>query len=547
MPAVNDAPRRTLREIARRYGRDVLRDPRRCRALLLDLCPEYKGEINLLEMALRADLAREVIASAAHYPRALLVARLVQRLRDAYYLPEEAARWAVIACVEAIDGGTAGAPEGGARVLRSGVAARVLVRRWLAPDDAWDEIGATPGEIAVPAELEVRVVSRVDDAELVRLAQDIAAFGEIQRLDLSYAAISGATLNALDAMTGLLHLDLSRTQADDEALAFVAHQAQLMELDVWGCDRITDAGLVHLEALQRLERLELGQCPGVTDAGLPALVALPRLSTLGVAGTRVGDGGLAAIRQMRTLKRLDLAHTSVIGPGLGSVAMLADLWSLSLFGCVHLRSDALAGLRPLRALSALNLGRCGLLSDQAMVYLRPLRALSELRLEGVAITDGGVLYLTDLHGLALLDLSWTRVADAGVARLGALRGLRTLMLAGTGLTDTGLASLTTLRGLADLDVSNTHVTDAGLRTLSALTTLESLDLEGTEVHDAGLVHLGELPQLRKLYLGRTPITDKGLELLQRVTHLAMIDLTMCGRVTSEGVKRLEEAGVTVSW
>lgn len=534
-----------LREIVQRYGRDVLRDPRRCRALLLDLCGEYRGEINLLEMALREDLAREVAESSPHYPRALLVARLAQRLRDAYYLPEEAARWAVIACVEALDDGAAGAPEG-SRVLRSGVAARVLVRRWLDPDDAWREIGATPGDVVVPADLEVSVVSRVDDAALPVLARDLAAFGEIQRLDLSYSAVSGATLNALDVVEGLLCLDLSRTHVADDALAFVADHAQLMELDLWGCDSVTDIGMSHLGAMPRLQRLELGQVGGITSSGLPALAVLPRLSALGVSGTRVDDSGLAALRPMRSLKRLDLAHTSIVGSGLPSLVECPELWSLSLFGCVGLRPETLAALRRLHALSALNLGRCGLLSDQAMVYLRPLRMLSELRLEGIPITDGGILYVTDLHGLAVLDLSWTRVADAGVARLGVLRGLRTLMLAGTGLTDTGTVSLASLRGLAELDISNTRVTDAGLRTLSALETLESLDLEATDVHDAGLVHLGEFPQLRKLYLGRTPVTDKGLELLQRVTHLDQIDLTMCRRVTADGVRRLEEAGVAVS-
>ena len=46
-------PRRKLREIAAHYGPDVLNDPRRCRALLSDLCGAYKGEINLLTMALQ--------------------------------------------------------------------------------------------------------------------------------------------------------------------------------------------------------------------------------------------------------------------------------------------------------------------------------------------------------------------------------------------------------------------------------------------------------------------------------------------------------------
>ena len=67
---MNDTARQVLRDIVRQYGRDVLFDARRCRALLLDLCSEHRAEINLLEMALREEVVRHYATSVPHVPRA---------------------------------------------------------------------------------------------------------------------------------------------------------------------------------------------------------------------------------------------------------------------------------------------------------------------------------------------------------------------------------------------------------------------------------------------------------------------------------------------
>jgi len=64
-----------LHDIARTYGAEVLNDPRRCRALLMDFCGEYRGEINLLDMALREGIPGELTAAGPIVPRGLLLAR----------------------------------------------------------------------------------------------------------------------------------------------------------------------------------------------------------------------------------------------------------------------------------------------------------------------------------------------------------------------------------------------------------------------------------------------------------------------------------------
>jgi internalin A len=539
---MNDVPRRMLREIVARYGRDVLRDARRCRALLMDFCGEHRAEINLLDMALREEVVRDYEIASARLPRALLVARLANRLQEAYLIPEDAARWAVTACVEALDGEV---PERSARVFVSEVPTRVLVRPWLGAADTWDEVGATPGRVVIPDDGEIRICSRPDDRALASLADDLRTFGPVQQLDLSYGTMVGESLEALRYLPGLLRLDLSRTPLTDAGLAALVDHATLLELNLWGCDAITDDGLAALAELTSLEQLELGRCARVTVEGLRHLQGLEHLRVLGLAGTGIDDEGLAALRDLRTLRTLDLSETQVMGEGLAHLAELPGLWSLNLSGCVRLRAAGLRALRRMTALSELNLGRCGLLTDQALVHVRPLRRLTSLSLEGLAVADTGVLYLIDLPALTSLDLAWTGVGDAGVARLGAMRSLRELVLAGSRVTDAGLAQLAALLGLTTLDLSNTAVSDAGLRVLSGVSTLEVLDLEGDHIHDAGLVHLGELPELRRLYLGRTAVTDRGMELLHRLTNIAWVDLTLCRQVTERGIRALEAAGIEV--
>src|SRR5215208_7258314 len=45
---MNDAPRRTLRELIAKHGPGLCSDARRCEGLLRDLCGEHRREINIL-------------------------------------------------------------------------------------------------------------------------------------------------------------------------------------------------------------------------------------------------------------------------------------------------------------------------------------------------------------------------------------------------------------------------------------------------------------------------------------------------------------------
>jgi predicted RNA-binding Zn-ribbon protein involved in translation (DUF1610 family) len=88
-------PRQRLTELVGRYGHDVADDPRRCEALLRDMCPQHKREIFVLVSAVKECVPRELLGSSSGIPKAVLVSRLTKRLHENLGVAENLARWAV--------------------------------------------------------------------------------------------------------------------------------------------------------------------------------------------------------------------------------------------------------------------------------------------------------------------------------------------------------------------------------------------------------------------------------------------------------------------
>ncbi len=85
--------RATLRQLILDHGRTLATDPRRCEAMLRDLCADQRREVNLLINALREQIGADLLTSAE--PVAMRLARLSRRLEDHLSLKPEAAVWAV--------------------------------------------------------------------------------------------------------------------------------------------------------------------------------------------------------------------------------------------------------------------------------------------------------------------------------------------------------------------------------------------------------------------------------------------------------------------
>src|ERR1035438_7644676 len=91
----SDLTRQKLCEIIARYGRSLCDDPRRCEALLRDLCGEQRREVTVLIGALKERVAADLLSSSTAVPTDMLLARLTKRLREDSALTQDAACWAV--------------------------------------------------------------------------------------------------------------------------------------------------------------------------------------------------------------------------------------------------------------------------------------------------------------------------------------------------------------------------------------------------------------------------------------------------------------------
>ena len=70
-----------------------------------------------------------------------------------------------------------------------------------------------------------------------------------------------------------MDLSLVRVLVDDDVLKQVAKLTQMTILNLRGCKRITNAGLVEVAKLTQLTSLNLRRCKKISDEGLAAFRA----------------------------------------------------------------------------------------------------------------------------------------------------------------------------------------------------------------------------------------------------------------------------------
>lgn len=99
----------------------------------------------------------------------------------------------------------------------------------------------------------------------------------LESLDLEGTQIHGEALTRLKGLSNLRKLVLGR-ESQDQDLEYLKGLPGLEEIDLRGCHRITDAGLVNLAELPNLRALWLPE--SITDAGLRHVSRLTRLQRL---------------------------------------------------------------------------------------------------------------------------------------------------------------------------------------------------------------------------------------------------------------------------
>ena len=83
-------------------------------------------------------------------------------------------------------------------------------------------------------------------------------------------------------------------------------------------EKISDAGLVHLKGLNKLQALNLS-FTNVTDAGLIHLRELTKLKSLYLVNYQFSDTGLVHLKKLANLSFLDLSETQVTDAGVAEL------------------------------------------------------------------------------------------------------------------------------------------------------------------------------------------------------------------------------------
>ncbi|HNP02360.1 MAG TPA: DUF1566 domain-containing protein, partial [Agitococcus sp.] len=90
-----DIPRQQLAYILTQFGRSICDDPKRCEALLKDLCPNHKREVNLLLAALREGVVTELLNASPLVPIESSINRLTLKMHNNLGTDKLLAQWAV--------------------------------------------------------------------------------------------------------------------------------------------------------------------------------------------------------------------------------------------------------------------------------------------------------------------------------------------------------------------------------------------------------------------------------------------------------------------
>jgi hypothetical protein len=143
---------------------------------------------------------------------------------------------------------------------------------------------------------------------------------------LKFHDIDNASLQGLEEIPALVHLDLFGTGVDD--VRSLAGCSALRELKL-ARSSVTDVGIIGLERIATLEVLNLADCRHLTS--VTSLRHCTALRELNLRGTRVTDGGIAGLECIVTLTKLSLVRTprSQACPPCGTVLRCATLTSLT--------------------------------------------------------------------------------------------------------------------------------------------------------------------------------------------------------------------------
>lgn len=126
---------------------------------------------------------------------------------------------------------------------------------------------------------------------------------------------------AIRKLKHLKRIDARCSSATDACLKGLSYLKNLEELNLWGINRFTEAGLIEIGKITSLKSLNVTgmyyeDANKVTNKGVAYLVGLKNLETLEIGYNKITDAGLKPLGQMKNLKRLDLKGNPVTSAGI---------------------------------------------------------------------------------------------------------------------------------------------------------------------------------------------------------------------------------------
>ncbi len=387
--------------------------------------------------------------------------------------------------------------------------------------------------------------------------------------------MSDRHLDMMSGMNHLIYLDLSGTNTGitDRGLKNLAKLPGLLTLELrlnashdapdFEPAEVSDAGLMVLEYLPRLNRLDLGTLFGVTNATIGRLRNHQRLRELDLSLTATGDEALQTVHANQLLFRIapgalmtdwGLAQLSEFG----QLAELNDSWqdhpnensevyeslwlerlflpALDLRHCPGITDAGLGHLAELDGLRSVQLPRpdtsrrfashiAGLdvdveasFSERGAARLCQMSNLRELHLSGEWISDEWIKTVAGMPKLFSLATHGGSVGDEGFAAL-ASSDLRKLVGGSENMTAKTIAALASARWLQFMDFGGVQLDDESMKPLSGFYRLRELWTAGTFTDEA-FQYIVEAPRLERLLnLGNARTGDLSTEYATRVKEL----------------------------
>lgn len=363
--------------------------------------------------------------------------------------------------------------------------------------------------------------------------------------------------------------------SDAELSQLGSSDSKVVELDLSGSKKITDAGILALSNLDKLNSLDL------SNAGLgnSCFQYLPkRLISLRIAkvrtdsaffneeGKNITDNGLSVIAsQCPDLEELCLdcscsLYGMVSGVGLEHLSKLERLTKLDLYN-TNFRNSGIRHLpKNLSYLSVMD--QRGLTDDDLSAIASQCPNLEELSLGCYKVTSVGLKHLSELGKLTKLKLENIKFDDSQMQYLP--KSLTSFGLDGSrGLTNNDLSAIVSrYPNLEELCLNHCDVTSGGFQQLSKLERLTKLKLGGSEFGNSN-IDFGDsniqclAKSLTSLSLdGPGGLTNNGLSaIVSRCPDLRTLHLSSNSNITNTGLEhlsglkeltRLELAGTRVS-